>query len=91
MASYRIESFSYSSASIVWLGDIKAALLFGPPHEGEPYMLYPHPDTYPTLTFKGLPAPLRPEFMRFPTLEAVQAFLGIGRDESGLAGASLAA
>ncbi len=79
--SFRIENLNNSSTSIVWLGKAKVAILFRPVGEGEPYQLYPHPGTYRTLDFKGLPAPLRPEFMSFPTLEAVEAFLGIAPHE----------
>lgn len=76
-ASYRIQNLSYSSTRLVWLGDVKVAILFSPLEEGAPYHLYPHPATYPTLDFQGLPEPLLPEFMAFPDLEAVKAFLGI--------------
>jgi hypothetical protein len=75
--NYSVEALSYSDCRIVWLGDVKAALLFPPLREGEDYVLYPHPATYPGLTFEGLPAPLRPEIMRFATLAAVYAFLGL--------------
>lgn len=80
-ASYRIETLSYSSTRLVWLGDVKVAILFAPADEGAPYQLYPHPATFPTLTFEGLPAPLQPEFMSFPDLQAVEAFLGIESQE----------
>lgn len=75
--SFRIEKFSYSSTSIVWLGKTKVAILFAPDQDGAPYQLYPHPATYRTLDFRGLPKPLRPEFMAFTDLAAVEAFLGL--------------
>jgi hypothetical protein len=78
--SFRIENLNKSSTSIVWLGSIKVAILFRPVGSDEPYQLYPHPGTYRTLDFAGLPAPLRPEFMSFPTLAAVEAFLGISTE-----------
>ena len=74
---YRIERLSYSSTSLVWLGSTKVAILFPPLHEGGDYLLYPHPDTYRSLTFSGLPAPLRPGFMAFTSFDKVRAFLGI--------------
>lgn len=81
-AQYRIEALSYSSTRLVWLGDVKVAILFAPSEDGAPYHLYPHPATFPTLGFQGLPAPLRPEFMAFPDVGAVRAFLGIaGRED----------
>lgn len=90
-ASYEIEVLSYSSTCIVWLGDVKAALLFPPAHDGGAYQVYPHPGTYPTLSFDGLPAPLRPEFMSFPNLDAVRAFLGMPSEAEERAPESLAA
>lgn len=76
-ATYSIETLSYSSTRLVRLGGRKVAILFPPLEPGGAYQLYPHPDTFRSLTFAGLPAPLRPEFMTFPNLEAVHAFLGI--------------
>ncbi|MCI9881428.1 hypothetical protein MTL_15410 [Methylobacterium goesingense] len=76
-AAYTIETLSYSSTRLVRLGGRKVAILFPPLDAGGPYQLYPHPDTFRSLTFAGLPAPLRPEFMAFDTLGAVEAFLGI--------------
>ena len=80
-AQYRIEALSYSSTRLVWLGDVKVAILFAPSEDGARYHLYPHPATFPTLGFLGLPAPLQPEFMAFPDVEAVRAFLGIAERE----------
>lgn len=82
MAKYRIETLSYSSTRLVWLGDVKVAILFAPSEDGAPYHLYPHPSAFPTLGFQGLPAPLRPEFMAFPDLDAVRAFLGLDAQAS---------
>lgn len=76
-SSYVIECLSYSSSKIVWLGDIKVAILFPPSEQGGPYELYPHPGTFPELTSDGLPEPLQPGFMPFATLDDVYAFLGI--------------
>jgi len=81
-ATYRIETLSYSSTRLVWLGDVKVAILFAPSEDGAPYHLYPHPAAFPTLGFQGLPAPLRPEFMAFPDLDAVRDFLGISAQAS---------
>lgn len=75
--AYTIETLSYSSTSLVRLGGAKVAILFPPLEPGDCYQLYPHPDTFRSLTFAGLPAPLRPEFMSFESLDAVRAFLGI--------------
>lgn len=76
-AAYTIETLSYSSTRLVRLGGRKVAILF-PPLEAEgPYQLYLHPDTFRSLTFAGLPAPLRPEFMAFDSLAAVETFLDI--------------
>lgn len=77
LPAYVIEPMEYGSASLVRHGDTKAAILFAPMAPGEPYQLYPHPDTYRSLDFAGLPAPLRPEFMAFASLDAVRLFLGI--------------
>jgi hypothetical protein len=76
-AAYTIETLSYSSTRLVRLGGRKVAILFPPLEPGGPYQLYPHPDTFRSLTFAGLPAPLRPEFMAFDTLAAVETFLGL--------------
>jgi hypothetical protein len=75
--TYSIETLSYSTTRMVWRGGRKVAMLFPPLEPGGCYQLYPHPDTFPTLNFEGLPAPLRPEFMSFASLDAVCAFLGI--------------
>ncbi len=75
--TYSIETLSYSSMRLVRLGDREVAMLFSPLEPGGSYQLYPHCGTFRSLTFEGLPAPLRPEFMSFPSLEAVYAFLGI--------------
>lgn len=80
-AAYCIQTLSYSSTRLVWRGNVKVAILFSPLEEGAPYHLYPHPATFPSLDFKGLPEPLRPEFMAFPDIEAVEAFLGIASQE----------
>ena len=77
--TYAIETLSYSPTRLVRLGRRKVAMLFAPAEPGAPWQLYPHPDTFPGLTFEGLPAPLRPEFMSFPDLAAVEDFLGLGR------------
>ncbi|MER2263659.1 hypothetical protein [Methylobacterium oxalidis] len=88
--TYAIEP-GHGSTSLVRHGGTKAAILFAPMAPGEPYQLYPHPDTYGSLTFEGLPAPLRPEFMAFPDLDAVRAFLGIPLAEPDHAEMALAA
>ncbi|AWN42983.1 hypothetical protein [Methylobacterium durans] len=90
-ASYAIEPLGQGATHLVRHGGTKAAILFAPMGPGEPYQLYPHPDTYRSLTFEGLPAPLRPEFMAFPTLEAVRAFLGLAVSEPDHAEMALAA
>lgn len=77
-AAFEIEELSYSASRIVWQGGRKVAILFPPLDAGGSYLLYPHPITFPGLGFEGLPAPLRPEFMTFATLDDVHAFLGIG-------------
>lgn len=75
--NYSIETLSQSSTSIVWLGTTKAAILFSPLHEGDGYLLYPHPGTYRDLNFSGLPVPLSPGFKAFSTIDDVRAYLGI--------------
>ncbi len=75
--SYAIETLSYSPTRLVKLGRRKVAMLFQPAEPGAPWQLYPNPDAFPGLGFEGLPAPLRPEFMSFPDLAAVEVFLGI--------------
>lgn len=89
--SYQIEFLSYSATSIVWLGDVKVAIVFPPLHDGGPYQIYPHPGTFPTLSFAGLPSPLRPEFMPFQNLDAVRAFLGMPSEAEERGPESLAA
>ena len=74
---YAIETLSYSPTRLVKLGRRKVAMLFQPAEAGAPWQLYPNPDAFPGLGFEGLPAPLRPEFMSFPDLAAVEIFLGI--------------
>ena len=76
---YVIETLSYSPTRLVKLGRRKVAMLFQPAEAGAPWQLYPNPDAFPGLGFEGLPAPLRPEFMSFPDLAAVEDFLGIGK------------
>ncbi|MGV7030185.1 hypothetical protein [Methylobacterium symbioticum] len=75
--TYVIETLSYSPTRLVRLGRRKVAMLFQPAEPGAPWQLYPHPDAFPGLTFEGLPAPLRPEFMSFSDLGAVEDFLGL--------------
>ncbi|MBE7202460.1 MAG: hypothetical protein INR70_32315 [Parafilimonas terrae] len=77
---WSIETLSYSPSRIVRRGAEKVAILFPPLDEGGAWQLYPHPETFPGLNFEGLPAPLRPEFLAFSDLTAVEQFLGI-RDE----------
>lgn len=79
--SFRIEALSYSATRLVRLGRRKVAILFAPSEPGAPWKLYPHPDSFPGLSFEGLPAPLRPEFTDFANLDAVEAFLGIHATE----------
>jgi len=74
---WSIETLSYSPTRIVRLGDEKVAILFPPVEPGAAWQLYPHPDTFPGLNFDGLPEPLRPEFLGFSDLPAVERFLGI--------------
>ncbi len=76
--TYAIETLSYSPTRLVRLGRRKVAMLFAPAEPGGPWQLYPNPDAFPGLDFAGLPAPLRPEFMSFPDLAAVESFLGLG-------------
>ena len=78
-ARFAIEALSYSSSLIVWHGRDKAAILFPPADGAGEWSLYPHPGTYPGLGFEGLPKPLRPDFMRFDSLGAVYAFLGLAQ------------
>ena len=75
--AYTIETLPYTSTRLVWLGGQKVAILFPPLEPGGSYHLYPHPGTFRSLTFEGLPSPLRPGFTAFESLEAVRAFLGI--------------
>ena len=77
--TYAIETLSYSPTRLVRLGRRTVAMLFQPAEPGAPWQLYPHPDAFPGLNFDGLPAPLRPEFMSFPDLAAVEDFLGLGK------------
>ena len=74
---WSIETLSYSPTRIVRLGTEKVAILFPPVELGAEWQLYPHPDTFPGLNFEGLPEPLRPEFLGFTDLPAVERFLGI--------------
>ncbi|MDP4004284.1 hypothetical protein [Methylobacterium sp. NEAU K] len=74
---WSIETLSYSPTRIVRLGAEKVAILFPPVEPGAGWQLYPHPDTFPGLNFEGLPEPLRPEFLAFSDLPAVERFLGI--------------
>ncbi|SFI78870.1 hypothetical protein [Methylobacterium brachiatum] len=76
--NWSIETLSYSPTRIVRLGEEKVAILFPPVEPGAEWQLYPHPDTFPGLNFDGLPEPLRPEFLGFSDLPAVERFLGIG-------------
>ena len=76
---WSIETLSYSATRIVRLGARKVAILFPPADPGADWQLYPHPDAFSGLNFDGLPAPLRPEFVAFGDLAAVEQFLGIDR------------
>jgi hypothetical protein len=82
---WSIETLTYSATRIVRLGARKVAILFPPAEQGAAWQLYPHPDAFPGLNFEGLPAPLRPEFLAFPDLPAVERFLGIERAPAALA------
>lgn len=77
MNTYSIETLSYSAMRVVWLDGRKVALLFQPMIPGEPWTIYPNPDAFPGLAFEGLPDPLKPQFMDFASLAAVEAYLGI--------------
>ncbi len=75
--AFTIETLPYTSTRLVWLNGRKVAIVFPPIEPGGSYHLYPHPGTFRSLTFEGLPAPLRPGFTPFESLDALCAFLGI--------------
>ena len=58
MSGYRLEQLT-PDYWLVMRGSIKVAIVF--PDNADRFLVYPHPDTYPGLTFDGLPAPLLPE------------------------------
>ena len=75
MSAFRIEPV-HQDYLAVYHGDVKAGIIF-PARGDDELALYPNPAAFPDLTFTGLPAPMEPRFMTFPSLQAVEAFLGI--------------
>lgn len=73
--AFRIEHI-HADYSAVYHGDTKVGIIF--PARGEDELsLYPNPAAFPDLTFTGLPAPMEPRFMSFPSIADLEAFLGI--------------
>ena len=60
-------------------GSVKAAIIY-PVDETGRVAIYPNPEAYSGLNFRGLPAPLKPEFEFFDSLDAVAERLGIALD-----------
>lgn len=76
--SFRIEHI-HADYSAVYHGDTKVGIIF--PARGEDELsLYPNPAAFPDLTFTGLPAPMEPRFMSFPSIDALASFLGIEQE-----------
>ncbi len=81
--SFRIEPV-HNDYHAVFHGDRKVGIIFPalpvqsfPPAPAQPWQLAPNPEAFPDAGCAGLPAPMRPWFMDFPSLEAIEAFLGI--------------
>ena len=63
----------------IYHGTTKAAIIYPAGEDGR-LAVYPNPDSYPGLRFRGLPAPLKPEFEFFDSLEQIAERLGIPAD-----------
>jgi hypothetical protein len=55
---------------------VRAAVIY-PPEEDGRVAVYPWPRTYTSLTFEGLPSPLKPDWDFHPSLESVRQMLGL--------------
>lgn len=75
MPGYSVQ-FVHNDYYAVILDGIKVGIVF-PARGDQALSLYPNPAVFPDLAFTGLPAPMRPEFMTFPDMDALKAFLGI--------------
>jgi hypothetical protein len=78
MTGYRLEQIN-PDYWLVMRGSTKVAIVF--PDSSDRFLVYPHPDTYPGLTFEGLPKPFLPEWMTFGSIVEVERFLGIEQEK----------
>lgn len=64
----------------IYHGETKAAIIY-PADDAGRLAVYPNPDAFPGLMFDGLPAPLKPAFEPFDSLEAIADRFGIPAHE----------
>jgi hypothetical protein len=76
MPAFEIRPVMGSDCLEIMADGVRAAIIYPPEDDGR-VAIYPWPRTYQTLTFEGLPSPLRPEWDWHPSLESVRAMLGI--------------
>ena len=66
----------HADYSAIYHDGVKVGIVF-PARGDQALSLYPNPAVFPDLAFTGLPAPMRPEFMTFPDMDALRSFLGV--------------
>jgi hypothetical protein len=76
MPAFELRPVMGSDCLEILADGVRAAVVY-PPDETGRVAVYPWPRTYTTLTFEGLPAPLKPEWDFHPSLESVRAMLGL--------------
>lgn len=79
MSAFSLEPI-HADYTAVYHDGIKVGIVF-PARGDQALSLYPNPAVFPDLAFTGLPAPMRPEFMTFPDMDALKDFLGVEREE----------
>jgi hypothetical protein len=60
---------------------VRAAVIYPTEDDGR-VAIYPWPRTYTTLTFEGLPSPLKPEWDWHPSLASIRQMLGIEEERA---------
>jgi hypothetical protein len=75
MGTFSIEPI-HADYTAVYCDGVKVGIVF-PARGDQALSLYPNPAVFPDLAFTGLPAPMRPEFMTFPDMDALRSFLGV--------------
>jgi hypothetical protein len=81
MPAFEIRPVMGSDCLEIMADGVRAAIIY-PPEEDGRVAIYPWPRTYTSLTFEGLPEPLKPEWDWHPSLAAIREFLGIEQERA---------